>query len=158
MSTRDFTSATPTRVLGPTEWVAKQMKSVQTVAKSNYLIGIAHPKKDPIAAGSTPESEATYNASMQIALAEERRMKGVGASSIQEWYTYSKEIGADKLVSGILKREAKVSDFVRTWHPILEGHLAKIDDLSGATLEDRITKMAENARGLSALKGASKGY
>lgn len=146
------------RVLSPENWAKKQLDTIRAVGRTNYLIGIASPKASPITAGSSPQSEARFNASMQIALGEERRRKGVAASSDQEWYTYAKEIGADSLVAGVTKREAKVKDFIRSWHGILTNHLQTIDDMPTGTLEERISKMGENARGLSALHGAAKGY
>jgi len=47
--------------------------------------------------------------------------------------------------------------FINAWQPMLVEHLGKIDPLSVETLEDRITKAAENIRGLAALRAAWKG-
>jgi hypothetical protein len=95
---------------------------------------------------------------MQLALSQERRRKGVAASSDDIWFKYGMEIGADALITGVTKREAKIADFIESWHPKLTTHLASIDTLPVGTLEERISKAGDNIRGLAALHGATKGY
>jgi len=127
------------------------------VGRKNYLTGIAFPKRDPIEAGKSDAAEARYAAEMRLVLDEKRRKKGLDPLTIDDWYPYARDIGADILVDAVVKREAKVSRFINAWQPILVDHLSKIDPLSVETLEDRITKAAENIRGLAALKATWKG-
>lgn len=151
------TSMTITRVLSPSDWVKKQIDTLKSVGLSNYRLGIAHPKKSPIEAGSSDQSEAKFRAQMQIALDKKSRQKGVASSSDAIWFAMSKDLGAENLVKGVVKREAKVRKFVDTWQPQLVSHLATIDAMPVESLEDRLNKMTENARGLAALHGATKG-
>jgi len=151
------TSMTVRRVLSPEDWKDKQLATLKAVGRRNYLVGIASPKRSPIAAGSSAESEERFNVAMRAALEAEARRKGVASSSDEEWFGYSAEIGADKIVDGVVKREAKVVDFIQSFQPKLLSHLAAIDKLPVSTLEERISKAAENIRGLSELHGSTKG-
>jgi len=142
------------RVLPPDRWREKQIGNLKAVGRSNYLVGIGFPKKDPIEAGI--KAEPRYAAEMRLVIEEERRKKGLEVVTVDEWFSYAKEIGADRLVDGVTKREAKVARFINPWHPMLLDHLAKIDPMSVETLEERISKAVENIRGLAALHGAWK--
>jgi len=141
-----------TRLLPPTDWVDKQLGTLSAVGRTNYEKRIAIPKKSPIAAGIAAEDR--YADEMRKVLEERRRAKGLQASSDDEWYKYSKEIGAARLVEGVTKRKPEVDKFVSSWQPVLADHLAKIDPMSTTTFEDRIQKAVANMRGLKELKGA----
>ena len=141
------------RVISPTEWVDRQIDTLKSVGKKNYLTGIASPKADPIARGIATEGK--FKEAMEKALENESRKKGLEKTSMAEWYLYASTLGADKLVAGVEKRKAKVQKFVTTWHPILTTHLAKVDALAEDTDDERETKMLENLRGLKALKGSA---
>lgn len=143
--------ASVTRVLSPEAWKDRQINTLKSVGEANYKVGIAKPRKDPIAAGIAAEEK--YNNAMKKVLEEERRKAGLEKTSMGEWYKYSSELGAGRLVDGVVKREAKVTNFVRTFQPMLVEHLGKIDALADATDSDRETRMLENLRGLKALKG-----
>ncbi len=151
------TTMTITRVLSPRDWVKKQIETLKSVGLTNYRMGIANPKRSPIEAGSSNYSEAKFAAQMQIALDKKSRQKGVAASSDQIWFAMASGLGAENLIKGVVQREAKVQKFVDTWHPQLLSHLDTIDAMPIASLEERLTKMTENARGLAALHGATKG-
>jgi len=141
------------RVISPQEWVDRQIDTLKSVGKKNYLIGIASPKANPIERGI--ETEGKFKEAMEKALANESRKKGLQKTSMEEWYMYARDLGADKLVAGVEKRKAKVQKFVTAWHPILSTHLGKLDALAEETDSDRETKMLENLRGLKALKGSA---
>ena len=49
--------ATVKRILSPDEWRKKQLDTLRAVGEANYKIGIASPKKDPIAAGIAAEDK-----------------------------------------------------------------------------------------------------
>jgi len=149
--------ATVQRVLPPDKWREKQLDTLRSVGKKNYLTGIAFPKKDPIEAGKSDAAEARYAAEMRLVIDEQRRKKGLDPLTIDDWYPFARDIGAGILVDAVTKREAKVARFINTWQPMLVEHLSKIDPLSVETLEDRITKAAENIRGLAALRATWKG-
>lgn len=157
MAERIPTGVTIQRVLSPEDWKDKQIGTLKAVGRRNYLVGIGYPKRSPIGAGKSDWAEEKFNAKMMIALENKTRQKAVGKSSDEEWFKYSKEIGADALITGVVKREAKVADFVTAWQPKLVTHLADVDAMGVATLEERIEKAAENIRGLAALHGAAKG-
>jgi len=149
--------ATVQRVLPPDKWREKQLDTLKSVGRKNYLIGIAYPKKDPIEEGKSDKAEARYAATMTLVLDEKRRKKGLDPLTIDDWYPYAKDIGADILVPAVTKRAAKVAKFINAWQPMLVDHLGKIDPLPVETLEERIEKAAENIRGLAAMKLAWKG-
>lgn len=143
-----------TRLLPPSDWVEKQLGTLKAVGRQNYEKRIAIPKKSPIAAGIAAEDR--YADEMRKVLEERRREKGLRASSDDEWYKYAKEIGAGRLVDGVVKRKPEVDKFVNAWQPILADHLSKVDPMPTTTFEDRIQKAVANMRGLKELKGAWK--
>lgn len=139
------------RLLSPDEWKKRQIDTLKSVGESNYKVGIAGPKRDPIAAGIA--AQPRYVKQMKDDEVLERRKTALEKTDMATWYKYSSDLGAGRLVEGVTKREAKVGDFIRTWHPILASHVAKIDSLDDVTDADRETRMLENLRGLKALKG-----
>jgi hypothetical protein len=143
--------ATVKRVISPEDWKARQLNTLKAVGRTNYLQGVASPKADPIARGIATEEK--YGIETRKAIDEGRRKAALQKTSMAEWAQYSTTIGADKLVDGVVKREAKVADFITKFQPMLSSHLAKIDSLSEATDSDRENRMLENLRGLKALKG-----
>lgn len=143
--------ATVKRVISPEDWKKRQIDTLKAVGRTNYLQGVASPKADPIARGIATEEK--YALETKKAIDEGRRKAALQKTDMNEWAKYSTTIGADKLVDGVTKREAKVTDFITKYQPQLVSHLAKIDALSEATDSDRENRMLENLRGLKALKG-----
>jgi len=139
------------RVLSPEEWKKRQLETLKSVGRANYLIGIKSPKADPIARGI--ETEEKYAEETRKAIDAGRRKEQLAKSSMGEWYTYSATLGADKLVDGVTKREPKVKKFIDSFQPMLTTHLGRIDGLAEDTDSDREQKMLENLRGLKALRG-----
>ncbi|RLG80367.1 MAG: hypothetical protein DRO40_11330 [Thermoprotei archaeon] len=143
--------ATVKRVISPDEWKKRQLETLRAVGRTNYIQGISAPKADPIERAKATDPK--WKANLRKAMEEDRRLHALEKTSMNEWYKYAHDIGADKLVDGVIKREAKVSAFIQAWHPLLTEHLAKIDALPEETDADREKRMLENLRGLKALKG-----
>ena len=145
--------ATVTRVISPDAWKKRQIDTLKAVGETNYKVGIAKPRKDPIEAGIAAEEK--YAANTKKAIDEGRRAKALAKTNMAEWYKYTSDIGAARLVEGVVKREAKVDAFVRTFQPMLVSHLGAIDALPDVSDSDREARMIENLRGLRALKGVA---
>ena len=143
--------ATVTRVISPDAWKKRQIDTLKAVGETNYKVGIAKPRKDPIAAGIAAEEK--YAANTKRAIDEGRRATALGKTSMSEWFKYSSDLGAGRLGEGVVKREAKVDRFVKTFQPMLVDHLSSVDALADVTDSDREQRMLENLRGLKALKG-----
>lgn len=143
--------STVTRVIDPGTWVKKQIDTLTSVGRNNYLLGIKNPKKDPIAAGIAAQKK--YENKMKDAKVLARREEQLKKTNIAEWTAMCENLGADKLVDGVTKRQYKVERFVAKFQPMLKAHLAKIDALPDVTDADRENRMLENLRGLRALKG-----
>jgi len=139
------------RLLSPDEWKKRQIDTLKAVGEANYKVGIAGPKDDPIAAGIA--AQPRYEAQMKKDEVLARRKAALEKTNMAEWYKYSSEIGAGRLVEGVTKREAKVGDFVRAFQPMLLDHVSKVDALADVTDKDREERMLANLRGLKALKG-----
>jgi len=137
--------------LSPEDWKNRQINNLRSVGRASYLQGIASPKADPIAEGIKAEDK--YAAEVKKAIDSEARKKALQKTSMAEWYTYAVALGADKLVDGVTKREAKVTAFVSAFQPMLTSHLARVDALGDVTDGERENKMLENLRGLKALRG-----
>lgn len=144
--------AVVTRLLKPEDWEKRQLGNLKAVGEANYAVGVASPRKDPIAAGIAAEDK--YAAEVKKAIEEKRRQKALQATNMDEWYTYTTEIGKPRLVEGVVKREKEVKDFVNSWQPILLDHVSKIDVMPDVTDKDREERMLANLRGLKALKGS----
>jgi len=139
------------RLLSPDEWVRRQIGALKAMGETNYKVGIAAPKADPIAAGIAAQDR--YEAQMKKDEVLKRRKTALERTNMAEWYKYSSELGAGRLVDGVVKREAKVTDFVTKFQPLLASHVSKIDGLPDVSDSDRENRMLENLRGLKALKG-----
>jgi len=146
---------TVTRLIKPEKWIERQLGNLKAVGEPNYLVGISYPKKDPIAEGIA--AEEIYAAEVKKAIDEKRRAKALATTNIEEWFGYTKEIGAPRLVEGVTKREKEVRDFVNPWHTILSSHIAELDKMPKVTLRQRIDKAVKNIEGLVALKGKWRG-
>jgi len=146
---------TVTRILPPEEWKKRQLNSLKAVGETNYRQGIERPKKDPIEAGIAAEDK--WATRIKKAIEERRRAKALAMTNMQEWYNYANNIGAPRLVEGVIKREAKVDRFIRSWQPLLLDHVSKIDSMAAVTDQDMEARMLENLRGLKALKGKWRG-
>jgi hypothetical protein len=147
--------AVVTRILPPDKWIERQIGNLKAVGEANYKTGIAMPRRDPIAAGIA--AEPVYAAQVKLAIEQERRKKALETTNIDEWYNYSSNVGAPRLVEGVVKREKEVHDFVKPWNPILLDHLSKIDPMPTTTLKERIAKAVANIEGLAALHGVWRG-
>ena len=139
------------RLLSPDEWVRRQIDTLKSVGATNYKVGIASPHKDPIEEGIKAQSR--YEEQMRKDEVLKRREESLRKTNMAEWYKYSSEIGAGRLVDGVAKREPKVRRFVTGWQPVLSEHVSKIDALADVTDSDREARMLANLRGLKALKG-----
>lgn len=139
------------RILSPTEWADRQVKNLKAVGEDSYKVGIASPKKDPIQAGI--DAQDRYEKMMKDDAVLARRKAALEKTNMAEWYKYSSELGAGRLVEGVEKRKAKVTAFVTAFQPQLLDHVSKIDALPDVSDKDREDRMLENLRGLKALKG-----
>lgn len=139
------------RLLPPDEWKKRQIETLKSVGARNYAQGISMPKKDPIEAGIA--AQARYEEQMKKDEVLKRREAALKATNINEWYAYASDLGTNRLVEGVVKREKKVDKFVKGWQPLLLDHVSKIDELPNVTDADREERMLENLRGLKALKG-----
>lgn len=61
-------------------------------------------------------------------------------------------VGARNLVQGVKDAEPKTRAFHDEFSTFLDGHLAKVNAMSTDTVEDRLTKMRENALGIAKFK------
>lgn len=143
--------ATVTRLLSPSEWVAKQISTLEAVGEQNYRDGVRRPKKDPIKAAI--EAQPAYINAMKDPKVLQRRVDKLKKTNIDEWVQVAETLGASKLVEGVKARQFKVERFVAGFQPKLLSHLAKIDVLPSGTDAEREKRMIENLRGLKALKG-----
>lgn len=140
------------RLVTADEWVTKQLRNLQAVGEVNYREGITRPRKDPIAAGIAAQD--AYEAKMRDSAVLKRRVLGLQRTNMEEWAMLSEQLGAPRLVQGVLLRQFKVERAVQRLQPMLASHLQRIDALPNATDADRERRMVENLRGLRAMKGA----
>ena len=142
---------TVTRLISPTDWRTRQIETLRSVGQKNYEKGIDIPSKDPIRAAI--EAESLWAERIKTAIDKGRRKAKLAKVTSDEWNSMAHAF-AEKLVPGVVKREAKVAKFIDAWHPKLSAHLGKIDVLPAVTDADMESRMVENLRGLKALKAA----
>lgn len=143
--------ATVTRLIGATEWVDKQITTIQAVGESHYREGITRPKKDPIQAGIA--AQGAYEAAMRDPAVLKRREAALKQTNMDEWVSMAERVGAGRLVTGVVERRYKVERAIGNLQPKLAALLSRIDALPNVTDADRERRMVENLRGLRALKG-----
>ncbi|MGH6999375.1 MAG: hypothetical protein ACREEO_14365 [Phenylobacterium sp.] len=142
---------TVTRLVGPQEWVGKQLRNIQAVGEVNYREGITRPKKDPIQAGIA--AQGAYEAKMRDPAVLKRREHKLRQTNMEEWASMAERVGASRLVQGVVERQFKIERAVGNLHPKLAAHLQRIDAMPNVTDADRERRMVENLKGLKALKG-----
>lgn len=145
------TTATVTRILDPTTWRERQIGTLKAVGEGNYKTGVARPRDDPIAAGI--RAEGKFKDAMKRVTEGELRAAGLKGTNMDEWYKFTQEIGAGRLVEGVTKRESKVAKFLDKWTPQLKTHVEAMDKLPVDTAQNRKDKMIKNLEGLLALHG-----
>jgi hypothetical protein len=133
------------------QWVDKQLGNLQAVGEANYRVGITTPKKDPIQAGIA--AQGAYEAKMRDPAVLKRRESGLRKTNSDEWVSMAENVGAARLVEGVVQRRYKVERAVGSLVGKLASHLQKIDAMPNVTDADRERRMVENLRGLKAMKG-----
>lgn len=139
------------RLKPPTEIVQKMLGNMQAVGQQNYLRGVQTPKKDPIQAAIA--AQAAYEAKMRDPAVLRRREQGLRKTDSQTWFQMTSQLGANRIVEGVVARQQKIEQFWQAWGPLLSQHLQRIDALPNVTDADRERRMLENLRGLKSLKG-----
>ncbi len=142
---------TVVRLISPQQWVDRQMKGVQATAQTNYAIGIDNPKKDPIQAAVS--SKQAWANGVQQAITQDAFAKGLGNTNIQEWNAAAKNLGVNRLVPGIMAKQAKIQNFVTSFSPLLTNLLSTIDQMPTGTAAERTAKSTAMQDGLRALRG-----
>lgn len=144
-------AVTVQRLISPTDWLNRQLNTLKAVGEANYRVGVTKPKKDPILAGVAAEGK--WANAMQKAINDGTRAKQLADVTIQEWEGYATNIGAPRLVDGVVRRQAKISTFLNAYVPELTSILANIDAMPTATVSDRNQKMLAMVEALRALRG-----
>jgi hypothetical protein len=132
------------------QWRDKQIGNLQAVGETNYRIGITKPRKDPIQAGI--DAQPAYETAMRDPKVLARRAINLGKTNMQEWASNAENIGAARLVQGVVSRIGKVERSITANHGKMTQHLARIDAMPNAGPGDRERRMVENLRGLRAFK------
>lgn len=139
------------RLISPQDWQARQLNALKANGQANYTLGISKPKKDPIAAGIAAEGK--WANAMQQAIQNGTRSKKLQNVTAQEWETYARDIGAARLVDGVVRRQAKITSFLNAYVPELTNTLSSIDAMPTATASDRNQKMLAMVEALRAMRG-----
>jgi hypothetical protein len=145
---------TVTPVPEPADWVKRQIDTLKSVGRTNYLAGIKSPKRDPIKAAI--DAQGRYEEQMKKDEVLKRRKASLEKVTSAEWLAMAETLGPDKLVDGVVKRQYKVERFVSKFQPLLKAHVAAIQSKPDVTDSDREARMLDNLRGLKALKGKWK--
>lgn len=142
---------TVTRLIGAQEWVDKQINTLQAVGETNYRAGITRPKKSPTAAAIAAQPK--YEQAMRDPNVLKRRETALRQTTDDIWASRTENIGAGRLVQGVVQRRDKVEKKVASYQSKLTAHLQKIDALPDVTDSDREQRMIQNLKGLRAMKG-----
>lgn len=139
------------RLISPSAWKERQIAALKSTGQANYTQGITNPKADPIA--EAIKAKGAYENGVKQAIDRNAFVKGLEKTSFQEWQGYASNIGAGKLVDGVVKREAKVAKFLNAWQPELTSVVTALDAMAKDTASDRDAKMLANVKALRELRG-----
>jgi hypothetical protein len=143
--------AVVTRLPSPQTWVDKQISTLSAVGAANYRIGITQPKKSPTA--SAIAAQPKYEAAMRDPQVLARRTAGLRNTTDEIWASRAENIGADRLVSGVVQRRDKVERQVTKLHGLMTQHLQRIDGMPNVTASDAEQRMLANLKGMRAMRG-----
>lgn len=71
--------------------------------------------------------------------------------TLQDWQAAT-TAGATRIASGVQAKKGKMEDFLREFLPHVEQVQARVQAMPRGTLDQNLTRMMENARGLAAFK------
>jgi hypothetical protein len=142
------------RLISPQTWLTRQMNGVNATAQTNYSAGIDTPKKDPIVAAVA--SKQKWANQVQAAITNDLFAKGLGNTSMAEWNAAAKTLGVNRLVPGIQAKQAKISNFITSFSPLLSNLLQTVDAMPVGTASERDAKAQAMIQGLRALRGTWK--
>jgi len=79
--------------------------------------------------------------------------RGLERVSLQDWKDAMKNVGVQRIAGGVdAKGLSKMEAFTAEFYPFLERLQAEIDDMPDTTLEDNISRMVKNVRGIAEFK------
>ena len=91
-------------------------------------------------------------AGVTAAVQDGRWAAGLKRVSLEEWKDKAKNIGVNRIASGIAAAKAKVISFAEQLLPHIDAQVAKIKGMSDLTLEDNINRMVTFIRGMASFK------
>ena len=122
------------KVLSADKWKKRQIDRA-TAARDDWLDGVKNPSRDPIEAGIAADKK--WRDKLEIAMKEDRRVKGLRKSSHAEIVDVVTKLGAGVFSDGITARDTKIGRVVGELQPLAQSVSDAIQAMPDATDVDR---------------------
>jgi hypothetical protein len=118
-----------------------------TASIEDVRAGIDRVTESPTAkaAASKDKMLANLTASVQSG----KWAAGLNRVSLEEWKSKARDIGVNRIASGIAAAKPKVIAFAEKLLPFIDTQQAKIKSMPSVTLEDNISRMTTFIRGMA---------
>jgi len=140
------------KVKAADRWAKQQVDSA-IAAAGKWQDGVMNPSRDPIAAGI--EADDKWKNAMKTAMDQDRRKKGLQATSTAELQAVVTKLGSGVYSSGVEARTAKVQKVVNQLQPLAQSVSDAVQGMSDKTYADR-TKRLLAARDLMIAVGQKR--
>lgn len=124
-------------------WATQQVDNAKA-ASSDWLDGVMHPSRDPIAAGIAAAGK--WEDKVKKAITDKRFEKGLRKSSLSEIQQIATAVGTGGYETGVEARRQKVQRVVQELQPLVQAASDSIQAIPDTTDADRIKRLTEARR------------
>jgi hypothetical protein len=143
------------RLPTPETWAKEQIAGARAKG-DKWLTNTTHPRKNFKEEALSPDAQKRYKDSMQRVINEGLHAGGMQNVDVDETMKTIEAGGSSAYVSGVERREAKITRRVKELHADRLALCSHLDGMPTATDADREKKMIENRRGLIAIGKARR--
>ncbi len=135
--------------------VAAKWAARASAAQGDYQAGVQAVSQSPGAAAAAKADKWLQN----VQQAKDKFKSRVGATSLSDWQTATVQKGAPRYGTGVQAAQGKMAAFAAEFGPHLDAVTQRVKAMPDTTLEQRLARMVEQARGTSQFRrrGMSSG-
>jgi hypothetical protein len=141
-------------VISAAKWAEKQIRNA-TNAGQDWLDGVLHPSRDPVAAAI--KAAPKYKARMAESLAQDKWVKSMAKVDSSSIAGVAQRVGAAGYAAGIAARVEKITRVVAELQPKVSALRAQILNMPDGTDQERENRMLAAKRGMQAIGKQRRG-